>query len=173
VGDGRDALVGLADRVCSLVPVTNQVGDLAHLVRYDGADCGSCLSVYGNELGGRVAVSSYAPWHRLGHGAKRRQLLAVVDWVARGRLPVIIPQTVRVAPFVRMSADRQRAALVLLNMALDATGPFRLHVRASPRSVSLVSAQEIASLPVERGDDEIVVTIPSIPAWSMAVLLGQ
>ena len=32
-------------------------------------------------------------------------LIAVADWLSEGRLPVIIDETVRVAPFVRQSTD--------------------------------------------------------------------
>ena len=172
-GDGRDALISPGDNVRSLAPLGADVQELAHLVRYNGADCGCCLSLYENELGGRVAVSSYAPWHRLGRGAKRRQLLSVADWLARGRLPLLIKETVRVAPFVRLGADGGRVAVVLLNMSLDPTGPMTLHLRAQPQELCQVTAQGRKLLALHRQADEVVVQVPSLPAWHTAVLLGS
>jgi hypothetical protein len=172
-GDGRDALVGPEDGVFSLVPVAEGVGDLAHLVRYDGADMGSCFTTYTNPLGGRVAVASYAPWQRMGRGAMRHQLLAVADWLAGGRMPVVIEQMVRIAPLVRCSSDGQRIAVVLLNTALEPSGPVTLRLRAQPQQVSLASAEGAKPLRARHERNETVLDLPSIPAWQTAVLLGR
>ena len=149
------------------------VGDLAHLINYDGADVGSCFSTFTNPLGGRVAVATYAPWTRLGRSATRHQLLAVADWLAGGRLPVLIEPMVRIAPLVRCSPDGQRIALVLLNMALEPSGPVTLRLRAHPQQVSLVSAEGAKPLPARHEGNETVIELPSIPAWQTAVLLGR
>jgi hypothetical protein len=172
-GDGRDALVGPADGVCSLVPVAEGVGDLAHLVRYDDADVGSCFSTFTNSLGGRVAVASYAPWQLMGRSAMRHQLLAVADWLAGGRLPVLIEPMARIAPLVRCSPDGQRIALVLLNTALEPSGPVNLRLRAHPQQVSLVSAEGPKPLPTRHEGKETLLDLPSIPAWRTAVLVGR
>ena len=172
-GDRRDVLANPADGVRSLVPVADGVGDLAHLVRSDGADAGSCFSTYSNALGGRVAVSTFGPWHRQGRSATRHRLLAVADWLASGRLPVLIEQTVRVAPLVRLSPDRRRFALLLLNAALDPTGPLTLRLRAQPRQVSLINQGKVVLLRTEREGNDLVVRLASVPAWQTAILLGS
>jgi hypothetical protein len=170
-GDRRDVLAGPSDGVCSLVPVTEGVGDLAHLVRSDGTDAGSCFSTYTNALGGRVAVSTFGPWHRQGRSATRHRLLAVADWLAHGRLPVLIEQTVRVAPLVRVSPDGKRFAVLLLNTALDPTGPLTLRLRVQSREVSRINQGKVTPLPAERENDALVVRLPSLPAWQTAILL--
>jgi hypothetical protein len=146
---------------------------LAHLVRSDGADAGSCFSTYSNALGGRVAVSTFGPWRRQGRSATRHRLLAVADWLASGRLPVLIEQTVRVAPLVRLSPDRRRFALLLLNAALDPTGPLTLRLRAQPRQVSLINQGKVVLLRTEREGNDLVVRLASVPAWQTAILLGS
>jgi hypothetical protein len=168
-GDVRDALV--EPGTFSLTPVSPGVASLATLVRDDGAECGSCFSAFANRLNGRVAVSTYSPWSRLGSGAKRRQLLAVADWLSGGRLPVIIEQTVRVAPFVRWSEDRRRVVVVLMNLALDPTGPLTLRLRARPQRLSLLTAQGPKALPIRPAEADIKVEVPSIAAWHTAVLI--
>lgn len=172
-GDERKALGDRGHGIYSLVAVVEGVGDLAHLIDHDGTDRGSCLSTYINDLGGRVAVSSYAPWQRLGRGAVRHRLLAVTDWLSNGRLPAIIEPMVRVVPLVRKSEDDQRVAVVLLNVALDPTGPLRMRLRACPEQISLVSSNRVTCLPMERTEREVMVVVPSIPAWQTVVLLGQ
>lgn len=173
-GDGRSANIGLDDEVCSLEPIDDGVGDLAHLIRYDGIDYGCCLSIYSNVLGGRVAVSSYVPWKQLGRGAKRRQLITIADWITGNQLPVVIEQTARVLPLVRRSNDWRRIVVVLFNTALDPTGPLKLRLRAHPDQVFLVSGNDRVPLPIDKDvyGNEVVVSVPSIPAWDTAVLIG-
>lgn len=172
-GDARDALVGPADEVFALEPVGQGVEVLSRLIRYDGADMGPCLTIYTNTLGGRVAVTTYAPWHRLGRGAKKRQVVAVADWVANGKLPALIEQTERLAPFVRVSADGRRVAAVLLNTSFDPTAGLALRLRAQPVRMFLVSPHGSQPLAVRRSEGEVTVTVPSVPAWSTAVLVSE
>ena len=172
-GERRDVLASPSDGVCSLHPVAEGVGDLAHLVRSDGTDAGSCFSTYENALGGRVAVSTFGPWHRQGCSATRHRLLTVADWLAQGRLPVLIEQTVRMAPFVRVSPDGKQFVLLLLNTSLDPSGPLTLRLRAQPRQVSLMSQGRITPMGAERERHALVVRLPSVPAWQTAILLGS
>jgi hypothetical protein len=172
-GSGRYATMATVGGIYSLVPIAEGVGDLSHLVAYGNTDCGSCFTTYANPLGGRVAVSSYAPWRQLGRGGKRFQLLAVADWLSGGRLPARIDETVRVAPFVRASADGRRLVVVLLNTALDPTGPLTLRLDAQVEGVSLISAAGEVPLSVHAGEHEVSVAVPSIPAWQTSVLIGR
>lgn len=167
----REAYAKPVDRPGTLVPVSEGVQDLSHLIRHDGSDLGSCLTLYTNDMGGRVAVSSYSPWTRIGLGPKRRQVIAMADWLAEGRLPVIIEQTVRVAPFIRKSPDGRFVA-VLFNASLDATGKLKLRLRADADQVSLVSSIGLQSLDTSLSEGETIVEVPSIPPWSTITLVG-
>ncbi len=172
-GDRRDILASPADGACSLVPVAEGVGDLAHLVRGNGSDAGMCFSTYQNSLGGRVAVSTFGPWHRQGRSATRHRELAVAAWLADGHLPVLIEQTVRLAPLMRVSPDGKRFALLLVNTGLDPTGPLTLRLRAQARQVSLINQGKATPLLSEREGNAIVVRLQSVPAWQTAILLGS
>lgn len=167
----REAYTAIPERPGTLVPVSEGVIDLSRLIRHDGTDLGSCYTLYTNELGGRVAVSSYAPWNKIGLGPKRRQLIAVADWLSEGRLPVIIDETVKVAPFIRQSSDG-RVVAVLFNTSLDATGSLNLRLRASPSQVSLVSDEGLRPLVARVSSGETAVEVPSIPPWSSITLVG-
>jgi hypothetical protein len=96
----------------------------------------------------------------------------VADWLADGRLPVQIDQTVRTAPLIRMSPDGKRFALLVLNTALDPTGPLTLRLRAQARQVSLVHEGKVTPLGANREGNSLVVRLPSVPPWDKAIVLG-
>ena len=81
--------------------------DVARLTGYDARDHGGCLSVYENALGGRVAVTSYAPWRRLGSLCKRSQLTELADWLSFNKMPV------RIDALLRNASHHQAAVLAL------------------------------------------------------------
>ncbi len=161
---GATTLEAARDEVLPLSRAVDQVADV---------DRGICLSACENELGGRVAVGTYVPWNQLGRAGKQHQLIALCDWLCRGRLPVVIEGTVRVAPFVRMAPDGKGVAVVLFNMSLDATGPLTLRLRACRDQVALVTPDGAQTLNVRVGERETFLEVPSIPAWQTAVLLAQ
>ena len=172
-GGGRYATFGTNEGTYRLLPIADGVGDLSHLASLDGTDRGCCLSTYTNPLGGRVAVSSYAPWRQLGRAAKRRQIIAVANWISRGHLPARIDETVRVAPFVRASEDGSRIVVLLLNTALDPTGPLTLRLATKVGAIVQTTASGSSPLPVERSEDGLKVAVPSIPAWQTLLLIGR
>jgi hypothetical protein len=149
------------------------VAALTRLVgQSDHADQGIGLSVFENEIGGRVAVSGYFPWHHLGLEAKRHQLVALADWLCRGRLPVVIEQTVRLATWVRCSADGKRTAVALLNTSFDDIPSVDVRLRAKPDRVRLLTVEGPVSLAPRRTGDETVVTVPELRGWRSAILVG-
>ena len=79
----------------------------------------------------------------------------------------------RTAPLVRVSPDGKRFALLLLNTALDPTGPLTLRLRAQPRQVSLVSQGKFTPMRAEREGNATVVRLSSVPPWQTAILLGS
>ena len=172
-GDSRDALMEPADNVRALELVQPGAAELARLTGYDGRDHGCCLSVYENALGGRVAVSSYVPWRRLGSLCKRSQLTELADWLGYDKVPVRIDAFRRVAPFVRMSGDGGHYAVLLLNSTLDTAEPFELRVRATAQKAALVTPDGALSLAVLPGEGEVRVAVPALGPWQPAVILGS
>jgi hypothetical protein len=170
-GDGRRVLPSSIAVV--LQPVADGVLDLAHAVgQADEADLGMCASLYENSIGGRVAVSTYVPWSHLGRAGKRHQIICVADWLCRDRLPVVIEQMVRVAPFVRRSTDGRRMVIVLLNAALDAAGPLHIRVRGWSGDLALLTKDGPRELGSERVGDETIVQLPVTPPWQTAIVVG-
>ena len=163
-GDAR----GLAD---VLEPAADGVRVLAVMRSYLDETYGPCMTAFENRLGGRVVVTAYAPWMYLGSGAKREQMLNVADWITRGRLPVRVRQLARLVPLVRLSPDRTRGAVVLLNASTDPVAEATVHLRVPPARVRLLAGGRRArTLPAEPIADGLSVTLRNIAPWSAPVL---
>jgi hypothetical protein len=172
--DSRATFVeGPTSAACELVPVCAGVEDLAHLRRVDGRDLGMCASIYQNELGGRVAVRTYSPWTALGTLPERAQMLALAEWVSKKTLPLVINRNLRLAPFMRRSADGQRFILVLLNASLDDTGPFECKLRVKSRMTTRLEIRGAIPIAPTFTDDALVITIDNLPAWHTLTLAGS
>ncbi len=171
-GDGRNAMISSENPACTLAHAAD-VEDLAHLMDWSDSDLGMCLSAHTNDLGGRVVVTTYSPWRRLGRGAKMRQLQRLANWISGGQLPILIDTTARVAPFIRVNEDRRRFVAVLLNNSLDSTGPLPLRLRVRSKQVAILESSGEKALPVKRRNNEMTMTVPDIPAWHCVILIGR
>ena len=148
---------------------------LANLMLVSGHDRGPCLTAYRNGTGGRVVVMSYAPWTHLGRPSKWHQLRALVDWATENEMPLVFDRPIRVTPFVRMSPDGTRFVIVLLNNGLDPTGPLSFTIRVKGTRVWLVQSSG-ARVPLrtqKAGGNGFTVTLDNLPAWQMAILVGE
>ena len=172
-GDGRRALQTSNDAVMALEGIDSGVEALAWMEDLDESNHGTCLSIYFNQLGGKIAVCSYHPWEQLGSSVKKHQLAALIDWLSCERLPLFIEGTVRLVPFVRRSVDGNKVLVTLLNASFDPTGPFTLRLRGEFGKTVLLTPDGNAPLEVGAADGETLVHLPAIPAWQTAMVLGR
>ncbi len=105
---------------------------LAQIENYEGEDRGSCLTLFENALGGRVAVCGYSPWAFIHSLIKVRQLRAVFLWLARGDLPAMVESYGRVHVWARARGDGKRC-FFLLNASQDAVPGVTLRLASSGR----------------------------------------
>ncbi|MDA0990722.1 MAG: hypothetical protein O3A51_08230 [Verrucomicrobia bacterium] len=110
---------------------------LSVLETYLGERREPCVTAFENSLGGRVVVMGHAPWRYA--EVKREQILKAADWAMRERLPIRITDNVPVIPLVRLSADRRKGIIVLLNAGLDPIPMMRLEVRGPMTRVQLIA----------------------------------
>jgi hypothetical protein len=159
-----------------LEPLDGGVRVLAELRTFFDDPYGPCETACTNRLGGRVVVATYAPWANLGTAGKREQMLNVADWLISGLAAVRVRTFARVVPLVRLSADRRRGVVVLLNAGNDALPSVELDLRVPP-DVPLRLIQpgrrrpsRLEARPAEGG---VAVTLPGLPAWAVAgVVVG-
>ncbi len=152
-GCRRDIHIGLGfaggtQEVRPLELIDAAAEPLAHLDRMRSAGIrGISLARYVNRLGGRVAVAAYSPWSYLGRAWKRRQMLALADWLCGG-LPVTVESFAPVMPLVRLDASGAPALISLLNTGFDPVRPLRLHLRGVTAACGIEHLTAAGSTPL-------------------------
>lgn len=136
-----------------------------------GAGC----TAYENPLGGRVVVFGYQAWRFIHSEPKVRQMRLAADWICRGRLPVLIEPCVKLVPFARLSAERDRFVIVLLNASLDPTEPVRMVLRAAAGPVATLrmdgtwSTEEGARV-LDAQQGGMLVELGPIEPWGLRII---
>ena len=149
-------------------PGVRVLSDLENLL---GARVGPCVTAFANSLGGRVVVMGHAPWRFVNLTCKRSQLLAAADWATGQRLPVLIRDTVPLIPLARLSADRTRGAVVLLNAGLDPIGKAAVELRvATPPLRLLAPGCPETPLAPRRTRHGWTVTLHDLPPWHVVAV---
>ncbi|MCE9615483.1 MAG: hypothetical protein K8T26_14525 [Lentisphaerae bacterium] len=175
-GSLRDARIefwgdakGMAD---VLEPLAPDVRLLAELEDYFYRPQGACATAYENTLGGRVVVMGYAPWMFLQSVGKRLQLQNVADWISRGRMPVRVDEAVPLVSVVRLSANRRRAAVMLVNAGFDVIRSATVHLRVSgrrARELEVGARPRVRPLTPEKGGSRLI--LRQLAPWSLRVVL--
>jgi hypothetical protein len=157
-----------------LEPVAPGVRVLENMVTYLEKPYGPCMTAYENPLGGRVVVAGYGPWMYLGTAAKRTQLQNVADWISRGSTPVRIDEMAKIVPFVRLSNDRQKGMVLLLNASFDTIKEATIHVRTPAAPAELVRPDRSESIMATQESGGWQFTVKDLAPWSTAaVIVGK
>jgi hypothetical protein len=175
-GELRDARIefwghakGMGD---VLDPVAPGVRTLTTIEDYFYRPLGPGMTAFENELGGRVVVMGYAPWLFLHSVDKRLQLQNAADWLSRNAMPVRVDETVPLVSVARVSADRRRGAVMLLNAGMDEIGEATVHIRFASRSARVLATghpERAVDLETEvRGGR---MTLRHVPPWGLRIIL--
>ncbi len=149
---------------------------LARMIDYSGRDLGASMTLFKNELGGRVVVMGYFPWMQLHHLAKSTQMKSVCAWLADGRLPVVVDSFARVHLWVREQGP-DRVACLLLNGSLDPAEELAVRVPArmqqlrwtdfDGKTTRLAPGPRVAGVTSEA---QRRLKVPGLGAWSVGLL---
>ena len=177
-GEVRDARIefwgdakGMGD---VLEPVAEGVRVLTTIEDYFSRTQGPGMTAFENELGGRVVVMGYAPWIFLHSVGKRLQLQNVADWISREAMPVRVDETVPLVSVARVSTDRRRGAVMLLNAGLDAVPEATVHLRLFAGKIRVLTiGRKGRVLPVEPEATGGRITLPNIEPWGLRVVLAE
>lgn len=171
-GELRDARIefwgdakGMGD---VLEPVASGVRVLTTIEDYFSRPRGPGMTAFENELGGRVVVMGYAPWLFLHSVGKRLQLQNVADWISRDTMPVRVEEPVRLVPVARMSADRKRGAVMLVNAGMDPIAEATVHIRTTARTARVLTVGHSES---EFESHSGKITLRNIPSWGLRAVL--
>ena len=155
-----------------LEPVSAGVRILTSMEDYFHRTQGPCMTAFENELGGRVVVMGYAPWIFLHSVGKRLQLQNVADWISRNTMPLRVDEAAPLVSVVRMSADRRRGAVVLLNAGMDEIREATVHLRIAARDARLLApGRRGRALKLQPEATGGCFTLRKIAPWSFQVIL--
>ena len=142
-----------------------------------GVKCGAASTAYENRLGGRVAVLGYFPWTFLEVPGKRDSLPALMDWLAKGRFPVMVEGSQHVVPMLRTPEDKNGFVLWLINASFDKTPALKVRIDASCTLLSAYDVYgkqiEIPAEAISAEDGFTYITPPAIDAWNALLLIGK
>ncbi len=159
-------------RSALLEAVTPGVRVLSELETLLGGRVGPCVTAFENGLGGRVVVMGHAPWRFVNLTCKRSQILAAADWAVRGRLPVRVRDAVPLVPLARLSADRRRGAVVLLNAGLDRVARVTVELRVAAARLRLdAPGRAGTSMQARRTPHGWIVTLRDLQPWCAVALV--
>ena len=142
-----------------------------------GVKCGVASTAFENRLGGRVAVLGYFPWTFLEVPGKRETLPALMDWLAKGRYPVMIEGSRRIVPMLRTAEGNKGFTAWLINASFDAPKNLSVRIDATCSSVRAYdvhgNAVAIPAEDVRVEDGFTYIKLPPISAWNALFLIGE
>jgi hypothetical protein len=124
-------------------------------------------------LGGRLGVLGYNGFETNVSSARREQILSLADWVARGRLPVVLETAAQVAVATRITACGLLRSVLLMNLTIDRTPPLSLKLRnIDGNTITLhhPPGGQDRPLTARNSGDEWLVALPPMEPWSLAYL---
>lgn len=158
--------------VFTLTPTSDEARVLGEYRNADGTSAGAATVLTRTAMGGRLAVFGYGGWEHVVSSARRFQLLAAADWVAGGRLPILIDTPVQVMAVPRLDGQQRLGGVLLVNATIDSTPSIKLRLRGTrARSAEwLVPEGRPRKLRPQRHDGETVLTVPAMKPWSVGWL---
>ncbi|MFP4293258.1 MAG: hypothetical protein ACLFQ0_16600 [Cyclobacteriaceae bacterium] len=157
-----------------LNPLNDQVQVVSELRHMSSQErMGPCLTLYENELGGRVAVSSYQPWKSPGALKKTIQLSRMMDFLSRGKMPVIMEDAYRIMPIIRISKSKDRFVLALFNNSLDELSGVECKIRTTAKTIRQITKDKDKVLTVKKVPDGKVVSLDKIKPWEVVMIAGN
>ncbi|MCK6500357.1 MAG: hypothetical protein L6Q38_12860, partial [Nitrospira sp.] len=155
-----------------LEPVSGDVGVLARMMDYQGADLGPSMTTFTNALGGRVVVMGYYPWSQMHHLAKSSQMKAVCAWLSHGRLPVWVESFARIHVWSRQTQEDETSA-VILNASLDPATRPTLRWAHPCRRVEWFGMDDSRKVLRVEGDGRDRVRLPDLDPWRAGLVVAR
>lgn len=159
----------------TIVPRSPEAQALSVLKRYDGTEIGISLGIFENASGGRICVSSYAPFSWWYSAAAVSQLKNIFLWLSKGTLPAYVSSPEKIALWPRDTASGQSAA-VFANVSLDDLSALKIRIRSSASHAEYVTFDgektEETLLSAEQDEDGYaLVTLPRLKPLSAGYII--
>ncbi len=111
----------------SLKKVKDGVRTVCELVDYLDNVKGPCMTLYENELGGRVCVIGYSPFRSPASVSKRAQMQRIAEYLLKGSIPVKISDCCKACNVIRVCEDHILYGVT--NLSLDILEDISLEIK--------------------------------------------
>lgn len=157
----------------TLQPLEDSVRVLSWLEGFQNGDVkGVTMTLYENELGGRVCVMGYSAFTMVDSCTRRRQLMNICDYLTRGTLRAKLLTDCLAAQYIR--ADGNRTMVTLASLSLDGIEKPKVAVYKAKSAVYLGDDGRFVPLVAEPCGDYGVFSLPvDIPAFDTATLIAE
>jgi len=169
--DAKPAWFG--GKACILEAISEHTRTVSVIEDCEGRRHGIGTSLVENELGGRVCVLGYCAYLMPNDVNRFHQLSAICDYLTQGRQPAKLLTPAKAALFVRVSPDRQKAAVSFLNMTLDDVHDIRIAVRGVSKGRLLDSRGGEVALAAEKNADYGIFTLEKAEPYTLLYLLTE
>jgi hypothetical protein len=120
--DGRlsfSTLLGWPEHVHSISPSNPKAQTLARLIDYSDRETAKCcMGIFENEMGGRICVSGYFPWHLLQSDTKSCQIKSIMNWLTKESFLAYVESYCKMNIWVRRIGEKG-LAIAVLNSGMD------------------------------------------------------
>ncbi|MGN6437394.1 MAG: hypothetical protein ACTHMM_12720 [Agriterribacter sp.] len=148
---------------------------LSCLVDYAGEKkSGATMGVFENELGGRIAVSGYYPWHSMGSLSKSSQMKNVFRWLSRDKLPGYVASFHKVNCWMRHTRDG-KLAMAITNSSFDVAKELTVMLRVQSAAVTVYNMDGSVTTISASGEEGMYkkFTLPNLEAWQMLLVVAD
>jgi sialidase-1 len=169
--DGRQSFYHLPAYSLRLENPATQ--SLARLVDYSGHEqAASCLAIFENGLGGRVAVSGYFPWTFLHSMSKGVQMKSIMRWLSHDRLTAYVASFHKANVWAR-EPNPGELAVAILNSSFDTASELDLALLTRQENARVFdmhgNAQPLRSTRRDGPYQHFV--LPAIEPWTMRLVV--
>lgn len=157
-----------------LMPIRPGCETLSSIIDYaDAVVADTCLGVFENRLGGRIAVCGYAPWTLIHSRAKVMQLRNLFRWLTSDRIEAFVASYHRVSLWVGVS-DQGGRAVMLVNSCIDHATGVKVALRGEITEAIYVDMNlKEVTLHADESDGRYqLFTLPEFDAWDVGLLLA-
>ena len=129
------------------------------------------MTLYENELGGRICVMGYSAYCMVDSLTRRKQIINVCDWLTDGKMRSRLLTDCLAAQYVRV--DGARTMVTLASLSLDGIEKPQIAVYGAEKITWLGDKGNFVDLPVEKQGAYGVATLPDVLAFNTATVIAE
>ncbi len=171
-GEERDTRIAFWPKPAySLEPLSDKTRAVCNLIDYNGNTRGACVTLYENELGGRVCVLGYSAFRSLYSVAKYSQIQNITDYLLKGQRPVKINECCKASVVTR--ACDSGILCGITSLGVDILKDLQIEFKGKKQVFEICADGEKALEVVSQSNDATVCKINNVNPFETKVLIAK